>query len=59
MKTCLCCHTKAAADALTCANCGEGSWSAVEMVEEKPSQQNDPDTAIETPVKRRGGKKPS
>jgi hypothetical protein len=79
MKTCLCCHMKAAADAPTCANCGEGSWSAVEIVEENPSpvvveSHNtksdvpatmklastwDPDTAVEIPVKRRGGKKPS
>jgi hypothetical protein len=35
MKTCLCCGVKADAAARTCANCGEGSWSAP-IVESKP-----------------------
>jgi hypothetical protein len=37
MKTCLCCGTKAAADALTCANCGEGSWSVPEVWKDAPA----------------------
>lgn len=27
MRTCICCGTRADADAVTCANCGEASWS--------------------------------
>lgn len=33
MKKCICCGTEAVADAPTCANCGEGSWSVSLPVE--------------------------
>jgi hypothetical protein len=32
MKSCICCGTKSDADAQTCANCGEGSWSYLPVV---------------------------
>lgn len=39
MKTCLCCGTKANDDALTCLNCGEGSWSRSQIVVLKPKDE--------------------
>lgn len=68
MKKCLCCGTEAVAEAHTCANCGEGSWSApffaTPIEAEKPAEpivhpvehsfdSMDPETAIEVPARRR------
>jgi hypothetical protein len=32
MKICICCNTEADDSAITCANCGEGSWSRSSIV---------------------------
>lgn len=45
MKTCICCGTKASVDALTCLNCGEGSWSRLQIVVLVPK-----DDPVEKPI---------
>jgi len=68
MKKCICCGAESEASAVACANCGEGSWSSVSIVEAKessvkptvsesgaPSLANDDlDTAVDAPRVRRG-----
>lgn len=67
MKKCIPCGTEAVAEAHTCANCGEGSWSEsiaasspievpaepVAMSNEHSFDSSDPETAIEVPARRR------
>lgn len=48
MKNCLVCFQVAPDDALTCLNCGEGSWGAV--TETKPTADDAPGAADEPPV---------
>jgi hypothetical protein len=40
MKSCLCCGVRANAEAQTCANCGEGSWSDSRIVVLKPKDES-------------------
>ena len=40
MKTCLICGAQSASNALTCPNCGEGSWSET-VVAPKPADVQD------------------
>ena len=66
MKKCIPCGTEAAADAQTCANCGEGSWSvsifdsedsapeaSESKIESDKLPDTDPDPAVESIPKRR------
>ena len=46
MKKCIPCGTEAVADAQTCANCGEGSWS-VSIASEDPAPEV-PESKIES-----------
>jgi hypothetical protein len=42
MKKCLCCGTESDAGALTCDNCGEGSWSGSVAVVVQPKEEPRP-----------------
>lgn len=56
MKKCLCCGTESVAEAHTCANCGEGSWSVpsiepATIADEKlaePIVSSDSETEVES-----------